>query len=110
VKKNGTIESPGRGEESQCDGRVGGDHPFRRKLEIEECGNRGGSEIGDERIETEAARAGGVFFLRGKLRVNEEEDRMSGTTVIMRSLRKTPGAPAARFAKKMRAKAAVKAT
>ena len=75
MEKNGAIERPSSGEESQRYRCVGNYDPFRRKLEIEECGKRGRSEIGEKRIKTEAVVTRGVFFLRGKLRVDEKENQ-----------------------------------
>ena len=45
------------------------------KLKVEKRRNRSRSEIGHKGIEAETAAAGDVFFLIGKLRVNEEEDQ-----------------------------------
>src|SRR5580704_5902870 len=63
------------GKQSKRDGRVRSHHPFGLELEVEKRGNRGRSEIGQQRVEAETPITDCVFFSFGKLPVDEKENQ-----------------------------------
>src|SRR5208282_730364 len=70
-----SVERPCGSEQRQGERSIGSDDPLGWELEIEERRECRCSEIRDERIEMEAALAGDVFLISGKLRVHKKENQ-----------------------------------